>query len=379
MKKLTAGIFCTLLMTVAGAARADIASKRYVDKIVESYATTESVEAKTGDLDFKGTKAGGAEDLTEAVNALDTAIASVESSVSDIESGIDGKISAAVADKQDANTAVKHTAGSAVGSASQPVYIDANGNAVAGNNINDTTITITTNKGTETFTTNTDTAKTIDLSYTLPTATSSELGGVKIDNDTIKISDGVISVNSDALAIEGTEYGAGDGLDLSEDEKFSVKAGNGIDVSESGVAVKSGNGITVDTSGVAVSAATNGGITVDANGVAVKTATSGGLTVDADGVKVDDTVITTSNVDSKIETYLTTNATNTVNVAEKGQVVTGITQTNGKITAVASEKLALADIDISALATTTTKDATLVVVYKDGGLKLEPIVLDDID
>lgn len=45
--------------------------------------------------------------------------------------------------KQNASTAVKHTANTAVGSASQPVYIDANGNAVAGNSIPNTTSSVT--------------------------------------------------------------------------------------------------------------------------------------------------------------------------------------------------------------------------------------------
>ena len=45
--------------------------------------------------------------------------------------------------KQNANTAVKHTANTAVGSASQPVYIDADGNAVVGNSIPSTTSSVT--------------------------------------------------------------------------------------------------------------------------------------------------------------------------------------------------------------------------------------------
>ena len=51
----------------------------------------------------------------------------------------------------------------------------------------------------------------------------------------------------------GTTYTAGDGLNLGTDNKFSVKAGQGVTVDSSGVAVKAGDGISVSDAGVAVS------------------------------------------------------------------------------------------------------------------------------
>lgn len=73
---------------------------------------------------------------------------------------------------------------------------------------------------------------------------------------------------------------------------LNVGAGNGITVTDSGVAVKPANGITVNSSGVGVKAGS--GINVDANGVGVKA--GAGIKADASGVAVKhDSTLVSSN------------------------------------------------------------------------------------
>ena len=64
---------------------------------------------------------------------------------------------------------------------------------------------------------------TIPTAYTLPTATTSTLGGVKVDGTTITITDGVISATS-----SGTTYTAGQGIVIDNGE-ISVDFGNEIE------------------------------------------------------------------------------------------------------------------------------------------------------
>lgn len=75
-------------------------------------------------------------------------------------------------------------------------------------------------------------AKFTDTEYTLPAATSSELGGVKIGNN-ISVSDGTISLNKTNITTAlgytpsqtdtDTTYSAGSGISLSVDNKFSLE------------------------------------------------------------------------------------------------------------------------------------------------------------
>lgn len=58
-------------------------------------------------------------------------------------------------------------------------------------------------------------------SYTLPTASTSTLGGVKVDGETITIADGVISVTSSG----GSSYTAGDGIDIDSNGVISKTSG----------------------------------------------------------------------------------------------------------------------------------------------------------
>ena len=74
MKKLTAGIFATLLTVVTvGAANAEIASKTYVDDQVGTRATTASVTTLTGRVDtVEGTVTSQGGRLTTAESDIDT-------------------------------------------------------------------------------------------------------------------------------------------------------------------------------------------------------------------------------------------------------------------------------------------------------------------
>lgn len=65
---------------------------------------------------------------------------------------------------------------------------------------------------------------TIPTAYTLPTATTSTLGGVKVDGTTITITDGVISATSSS----GSSYTAGQGISIDNGE-ISVDFGNEIE------------------------------------------------------------------------------------------------------------------------------------------------------
>jgi len=58
---------------------------------------------------------------------------------------------------------------------------------------------------------------TIPSAYTLPTATTSSLGGVKVDGETITIEDGVISAASGG----GATYTAGNGINIDENNVIS--------------------------------------------------------------------------------------------------------------------------------------------------------------
>ena len=60
----------------------------------------------------------------------------------------------------------------------------------------------------------------------------------------------------------GTAYTAGSGINISSDNKVSVKTGYGIDVGSNGVAVKAGTNVTVNSNGVSV---TGNGSVADGN------------------------------------------------------------------------------------------------------------------
>jgi hypothetical protein len=63
---------------------------------------------------------------------------------------------------------------------------------------------------------------TIPSAYTLPTATTSTLGGVKVDGSSITINDGVISaVGGGSSSGSGATYTAGNGISIDENNVIS--------------------------------------------------------------------------------------------------------------------------------------------------------------
>lgn len=92
MKKLTAGIFATLLTVVTvGAANAEIASKTYVDDQVGTRATTESVTTLTGRVDtVEGSVTSQGGRLTTAEGEIDTLQAN-SATKTELTQGLAGK------------------------------------------------------------------------------------------------------------------------------------------------------------------------------------------------------------------------------------------------------------------------------------------------
>ena len=133
-----------IAMMAVASARADIASTTYVDGQVQSVSS--ALTTHTGNDDIHVTAAdkatwSGKQDVSNMVTATgDTltedsttlgsttkypSMATMTSAISEALSDTQGDVSSIQ------NTMVKHTASTAVGSATVPVYVDQNGNAVA--------------------------------------------------------------------------------------------------------------------------------------------------------------------------------------------------------------------------------------------------------
>ena len=81
----------------------------------------------------------------------------------------------------------------------------------------------------------------------------------------VDLSDSELSqfgINPSAFNRSGVSYSAGNGINISSDNKVSVKASNGIDVGSNGVSVKAGTNVTVNANGVSV---TGNGSVADGN------------------------------------------------------------------------------------------------------------------
>jgi hypothetical protein len=105
----------------------------------------------------------------------------------------------------------------------------------------------------------------------------------EVDGETVE------TTKTDRIAIEDIviAYTAGNGIEISNTNEISVKAGSGINVDANGVSVKASNGIAVNSNGVEVKA--GAGVTVDSNGVAVKLAEGTNyITLDNSGLKVNE-------------------------------------------------------------------------------------------
>ena len=183
-----------LAMLVVVDAHADIASKGYVD-----------------------------EQVSNVTIDVDAALSS--SSTNPVQNKV---INSALAAKQNADTAVTHTANTAVGDSSHPVYVNASGAAVKIDKVaaastadratkatqdgNGANIASTYAKKTElptktselTNDSNFVTADELPDDYTLPVATASALGGVKSGGDITVSSTGTVTVNSATTADSAT-------------------------------------------------------------------------------------------------------------------------------------------------------------------------------
>lgn len=279
MKKFK-GIFAVsfIAMMTVGIANANIASQGYVDQEVGTRLSAISGSTSgTGNVVTSVTASGGTVTVTKGINAevisnKTTTIATADSAsdtkypsekavatalagkadIEDIQDAItvdsalsssstnpvqNKVINAALDTKQNANTAVEvATAGTAVGSATQPVYVDNTGVVRAGNSIptvNNATLTIQKNGASVgTFTANASQNATVNISvptktselnndsgfvtsadlpqsYTLPVATSAALGGVKSAGDITVSAAGAVTVNS---ATKATQDGSGNNI-----------------------------------------------------------------------------------------------------------------------------------------------------------------------
>ena len=150
MKKLTAGIFATLLAVVsADSAYAAIASQGYVDDKVEAVETTVAGKADSSTVTALGTRVGTAEG---EIDTLQTTTGQHTSQIGTINTTLSKKLdsdTAASTYQTLANSATKTELAAKqdkltqTGSANQPVYVDATGKVTAGNTIPTVTTNIT--------------------------------------------------------------------------------------------------------------------------------------------------------------------------------------------------------------------------------------------
>ena len=183
MKKLTAGIFATLLAVVStGAANAEIASKGYVDQQVDSVEATVANKADSstvtaldtrvgtaeGEIDTLQTAVAGKQDALgftpenvlnktttlsgtstdtqyPSAKAVWTAVQSVDAnaSVEELEGRVGELETASSTHATKTELAAKQDKLTQTGSANQPVYVDATGKVTAGNTIPTVTTNIT--------------------------------------------------------------------------------------------------------------------------------------------------------------------------------------------------------------------------------------------
>ena len=120
-----------------------------------------------------------------------------------------------------------------------------------------------------------------------------------------------------------TTYTAGDGLNLGTDNKFSVKAGQGVTVDSSGVAVKAGNGIAVNDKGVNVNL----------------TADEKNLVLEGDGQKTLGLADSLTGLASVTATTINGTTGNFATSITVGASDTGIVIGDGKITGLSTDKI----------------------------------------
>ena len=133
--------------------------------------------------------------------------------------------------------------------------------------------------------------------------TSASIGGIGISSGTITgltntewtgtATNGRAATEDQLASVQSQikNYAAGDGISISgEDNKISVKYGNGLDVENGSLTVKGNDGITVGANGVSVNLASNSGLGFYRGALYIMTPRSGNIEITEDGLDLADEV-----------------------------------------------------------------------------------------
>ena len=137
--------------------------------------------------------------------------------------------------------------------------------------------------------------------YELPAATTTTLGGIKVGDNLTITTDGKLSANAGAYELPVATSAilggvkVGDGLSVTQDGKISVTAGSSYVLPEAGVDSLGGvkirpasyfNSIDIDSGYIGVKFGSASGLSVSSDGLLVRNNTNGAIKVDINGVDV---------------------------------------------------------------------------------------------
>ena len=137
--------------------------------------------------------------------------------------------------------------------------------------------------------------------YELPAATADTLGGIKVGNNLTITPDGKLNANAGAYELPVATSAilggvkVGDGLSVTQDGKISVTAGSSYVLPEAGVDSLGGvkirpasyfNSINIDSGYIGVKFGSASGLSVSSDGLLVRDNTNGAIKVDVNGVDV---------------------------------------------------------------------------------------------
>lgn len=137
--------------------------------------------------------------------------------------------------------------------------------------------------------------------YELPAATADTLGGIKVGDNLTITPDGKLSANAGAYELPVATSAilggvkVGDGLSVTQDGKISVTAGSSYVLPEAGVDSLGGvkirsasyfNSIKIDSGYIDVKFGNASGLSASSDGLTVKEETNGAISIDVNGVNV---------------------------------------------------------------------------------------------
>ena len=165
------------------------------------------------------------------------------------------------------------------------------------------------------------------------------MGGQKITNvkDGEADTDAVNKSQLDKVQSQIKDYTAGDGISISgEDNKISVKYGNGLGVDNGSLTVKGYEGITVGANGVSVNLASDSGLGFDRGALYIMTPRSGNIEITKDGLDLADEVSGLTSVSADKLTATNSLTAGSIIVDGKTYISSSGLNANGVITGVSA-------------------------------------------